>query len=53
MVWQILATHTIQWPQWDIYKVPSTNYSGNRRKMIINNYSPDNIVVYSVYLDDS
>lgn len=51
MAWQILATHTIQWPQWDIHKVYQApiNSGVTDAKMIINNYSPDNIVVYSVW----
>lgn len=51
MAWQILATHTIQWPQGDIKKVfESPTDSGiTDCKLIINNYSPDNIVVYTVW----
>ena len=51
MAWQILATHTIDWAQWDIQKVfQAPADSGiTDGKLIINNYSPDNIVVYSVW----
>jgi hypothetical protein len=51
MAWQILATHTIDWVQWDvqkIYQAPADSGITDG-KLIINNYSPDNIVVYSVW----
>ena len=51
MAWQILATYTIEWPQWNIemvYQAPE-NSGITQWKLVVNNFSDDMVIVYLVW----